>query len=73
MIEYFLSTGGHNNISENVIQPNMIIHKITNGNHSDGDAKAHKILRDIKETCRSRDLKFHDYMEEYDDNLISKF
>ncbi len=54
------------------ILPNVVICKITNGHRSEDGAKAHKILMNIKETCRLRNLDFHDYLEEYLFNLTSK-
>ena len=38
-----------------------------------GWSQAHKILISIKETCRLRNLNFHDYLEEHLSNLTSKF
>ena len=54
------------------ILSNVVIHKIINGHRSEDGAKAHKILMSIKETCRLRNLNFHDYLEEYLSNLTSK-
>ena len=67
-----MGTDWHNNIAERGILPNIVIRKITNGHRSEDGAKAHKILMSIKETCRLRNLNFHDYLEEYLSNLTSK-
>ncbi len=74
MLFTFLKTGTdwHNNTAERGIRPNVVIRKITNGHRSEDGAKAHKILMSIKETCRLRNLNFHDYLEEYLSNLTSK-
>ena len=64
MLFTFLKTGTdwHNNTAKRGILPNVIICKITNAHRSEDGDKAHKILISIKETCRLRNLNFHDYM-----------
>ncbi len=74
MLFTFLQTGTdyHNNTAERAIRPNVIIRKITNGHRSKVGADSHKILMSIKETCRMRELNFHDYALEYLRNSTSK-
>ena len=74
MLFTFLQTGTdyHNNTAERAIRPNVIIRKITNSHRSKAGADSYKILMSIKETCRMRELNFHDYALEYLRNSTSK-
>ena len=74
MLFTFLVTGtdSHNNTAERAIRPNVIIRKITNGHRSESGAYSHKVLMSIKETCKVRNLNFHDYSLEYLINVTSK-
>lgn len=74
MLFTFLVTGtdSHNNTAERAIRPNVIIRKITNGHRSENGAYSHKVLMSVKETCRVRNLNFHDYSLEYLSNVTSK-
>lgn len=67
-----IGTDWHNNTAEMDIRQNMIICKITNGHCLEDDTNTRKMLMNIKETCRIRDLNFHDHMEEYLGNFTSK-
>jgi len=74
MLFTFLITGtdSHNNTAERAIRPNVIIRKITNGHRTIHGADSHKVLMSVKETCRLRELNFHDYSLEYLADFTSK-
>ncbi len=66
------NTDYHNNTAKRAIRPNVIIRKITNGHRSESGAMSHKVLMNVKETCRVRGLNFYDYSLGYLSNAISK-
>ena len=74
MLSTFLvtRTDSHNNAAERAIRPNMIIRKITNGHRSESGIFSHKVLMSVKETCRIRELNFHDYSLKYLEDFTSK-
>ena len=63
MLFTFLDTGTdyHNNTAERAIRPCVILRKMTYGSRSGAGADALKKIMSVRETCKLRNVNFHDY------------
>ena len=50
-----------NNLAERKIRPNVVIRKVSAGNHSDEVAKAHEALMSLTTTCKDMEIDWFEY------------